>query len=40
VTPTADILDASGVIRREWLGESDGAAVDAAIHEVIAEAKK
>jgi peroxiredoxin len=40
VTPTVYVIDASGVIRCKWLGESDGAAVDAAIHALIAEAKK
>ena len=40
VTPIVYVIDAKGVIRRKWLGESDGAAVDAVIHELIAEAKK
>jgi hypothetical protein len=38
-TPTLYLLDAKGVIRRKWVGESDEAAIDAAVHELIAETK-
>jgi hypothetical protein len=38
--PTVHVIDENGVIRRMGLVDSDGAAVDAAIHEWIAEAKK
>jgi hypothetical protein len=38
--PTVHVIDESGVIRRMRLVDSDGAAVDAVIHERISEARK
>jgi hypothetical protein len=37
--PTLYLLDAKGVIRNKWLGESDAAALDAAIEALVAEAR-
>jgi len=37
--PTLYLLDAKGVIRNKWLGESDEAALDAAIEALVAETR-